>query len=111
MPEPPAPTITTSNLRLVILEVAVMIYIESRFLDATSHSLQAIFTNTWEYEFSGRFLQTPQDLNAPARATDQPDDGKYVQDKANAVRMDVVLENIAHANPDVVEQGEDDGEG
>src|SRR5688500_14887367 len=61
MPEPPAPTITTSNLRLGSLEDAVMLFFQS-----------------WVRSGS----EAPQDLNGPAGASDQPDDGGHLQRQA-----------------------------
>src|SRR5215218_3361087 len=71
MPEPPAPTMTTSNLRLVmLLEVKLM-------------------------------SQSPQDLNGPAGACREPHDGEYLQRQPNAHGLHVIHEDIAHPDPHV----------
>src|SRR2546427_8376985 len=44
---------------------------------------------------------TPQDLDAPAGAADEPDQGENVQHQAQAHGLDVVHPDVAHADPDV----------
>src|SRR3982750_2337804 len=68
MPEPPAPTMTTSNLRLVMEEATVML------------------------------LDSPEHLQGPAGATDEPGDGGNLQHEARGQRLDVVHQDVAHAD-------------
>src|SRR5688572_1085871 len=77
MPEPPAPTMTTSNLRW--------------------GSLLAIL-------FSVSRSNLPQHLDAPPDAADQPDDRRHLQQQPHADRLDVVHPDVAHADPDVPTQ-------
>src|SRR3982750_260097 len=93
MPEPPAPTMTTSNLRLGSWEVAVMICVG-----------MSVFLS----DLRGGGSETPQDLDAPAGAADQPDDGEHIQNEFDGGRLDVVHPDVAHADPHVIEQGDDD---
>ena len=55
--------------------------------------------------------EAPQDLNSPAGAAGQPDDGKDVQHQAHTHGLDVVHPDVAHTDPHVPQQGHDDGEG
>src|SRR5437868_8028146 len=81
MPEPPAPTITTSNLRRAMLEeVYVML------------------------------LDPPEHLHGPAGAAHEVDDHEKLEDEADADGLDVVHQDVAHAHPHVVEQADDGGE-
>src|SRR6185503_14726513 len=77
MPEPPAPTITTSNLRL---------------------GIEAIPS------------EPPQHLHRPTGAADQPDDGGHLQQQAQPHRLDVVHPDVAHADPGMQRQRNDDDE-
>src|ERR1700761_650772 len=81
MPEPPAPTMTTSNLRLVMLEAADM------------------------------FSNSPEDLQGPAGAADEPGDGGHLQHDALRQGLDVVHQDIADADPGVPQDGGDHEEG
>src|ERR1700742_154267 len=84
MPEPPAPTMTTSNLRLVIWSLVYAVIKSS---------------------------EPPEHLNGPTRATDKPDDGENLAHQADDGRLDVVHPDVAHADPDVIEQRGYDDEG
>src|SRR3954471_24099132 len=81
MPEPPAPTMTTSNLRRAREEVVA----------ATSES--------------------PEHLHGPAGAADEPDEGEHLQGKAPADRFHVVHPHVAHPDPRVPGEGQHDHEG
>src|SRR3954469_4291563 len=84
MPEPPAPTMTTSNLRLVILEVA----------DEAP---------VWVWVM---FSDSPQHLQGPAGAADQPGDGGDLQHEARGDGRHVIHQHVARAHP----RGPDDGD-
>src|SRR6187455_869683 len=84
MPEPPAPTMTTSNLRVAMLLLVYAISLSS---------------------------DPPQHLDGPARAADQPHDDQGLQHQADADGLDVVHQHVAHAHPHVVDQADDGGEG
>src|SRR5437763_17031880 len=75
MPEPPAPTMTTSNLRVVVFLLVYAICSDS-----------------------------PQDLDRPAHAAEQPHDDQDLQHQARAHGLHVVHEHVAHADPHVVQQ-------
>src|SRR3990167_8717876 len=81
MPEPPAPTITTSNWRLGRFAVTVMA------------------------------SEPPENLNSPAQTGHEPDDGEDVQGEADAGGLDVVHPDVAHAEPDVPGQGHEHDKG
>src|SRR5512140_1590882 len=81
MPEPPAPTMTTSNFRLGSLEVAVM------FFSGLLCRLRS--GQRW---LEG--LKAPEDLDGPARAGSQPDDGGHLQGQAQPDRLDVVHPDV-----------------
>src|SRR4051812_10916922 len=81
MPEPPAPTITTSNLRLMMFE----------FLD----------------EATDMVSDSPEDLQGPAGAADEPGDGDHLQHQAGGERLDVVHQDIARADPGVPQDRRD----
>src|SRR5690606_5345947 len=81
MPEPPAPTITTSNFRLGRFAVAVMA------------------------------SEPPENLNSPAQAGHEPDDGECVQDEAQARRLGVVHPDVSHADPGVIDQRHEHNKG
>ncbi|MNV01825.1 hypothetical protein D3C71_920430 [compost metagenome] len=53
----------------------------------------------------------PKHLNGPTRTTDKPDDGENLQHETDGDRLDVVHPHVAHADPHVIEQGNDHGEG
>src|SRR5512146_554004 len=80
MPEPPAPTMTTSNLRVAML---LLVY--------------AICSSS----------DPPQNLDDPAQAAQEPHDGQDLQHEADADRLDVVHQHVANADPRVVDQAGD----
>src|SRR5678810_1277098 len=84
IPEPPAPTMTTSKRRVAMLEV---------------------------WTAGASISEPPEDLDRPAGAADQPGDGEDVERESDADRLDVVHPDVAHADPDVIEQGDDGDEG
>src|SRR5471032_3185658 len=90
MPEPPAPTITTSNLRLVMYELA----------DEVADEVTDIF------------LDSPEHLQGPAGTADEPDDGGDLQHESRGQGLDVVHQHIAHADPGVPQDRDyrDEGE-
>src|ERR1700748_254809 len=77
MPEPPAPTMTTSNLRR-----------GTEFLIATM------------------LLNSPENLRGVGCTTDQPQNRQRVQRNAQTHRLDVVHPDIADADPGVIEQAQ-----
>src|SRR3954468_3199610 len=72
MPEPPAPTMTTSNLRVAMLLLVYAICVPS--------------------------LNPPQRLDRPARAADHPHDDQDLQHQADADRLDVVPQHVPLAD-------------
>src|SRR5690606_1544893 len=75
MPEPPAPTMTTSNWRL-------------------RRDAEAVMAS-----------DSPENLNGPAQACQEPDQGEHVHHHAQAGGFDVVHPDVAHTDPHVVGQG------
>src|SRR4051812_48429243 len=80
MPEPPAPTMTTSNLRVAML---LLVYAIVLSLDA------------------------PERLDGPAGAAEQPHDDQELQHEADAHGLHVVHQHVPHADPHVVGQAEE----
>src|SRR4030088_1697215 len=76
-PAPPAPTTTTSN-----------------FLTGVLRPTAATLAN------SG----SPNDLQGPAAAPDEPENRQHLQQQAQAGVLDVVHPDIPHADPGVIEQ-------
>src|SRR3954469_6098381 len=81
MPEPPAPTMTTSNLRLEIEEEEKL----------TS--------------------QSPEHLNRPAGTADQPHQREHLQRQLDADVLHVAHQHVAHADPHGVGERDDHDEG
>ena len=50
------------------------------------------------WNLRGGGSEAPQDLDAPAGAADQPDDGEYIQDQLQRRRLDVVHPDVAHVD-------------
>ena len=50
------------------------------------------------------YHSSPEHLDRPAGAADEPDDDEDLQHEAHADRLDVVHPDVAHADPDVLEQ-------
>ena len=57
------------------------------------------------------FLEAPQNLNGPTGTCHEPNNRKYLKRQANGYGFDVVHEDVAHANPDVPKQAQDDRKG
>ncbi|KAG0162131.1 hypothetical protein DFQ30_003207, partial [Apophysomyces sp. BC1015] len=77
IPEPPAPTITTSNLR-----------------------------RGSEFLIAAMLLNSPENLCGVARARDEPDDRQDLQHEPHADRLHVVHPDVAHADPRVIKKRE-----
>src|SRR5262249_41447478 len=82
IPEPPAPTMTTSNLRR-----------GREFLIATI------------------LLHSPENLRSVARTREQPDDRQRLQQKPRAHGLDVVHPDVTDTDPRVIEQRQQRDEG
>src|ERR1700761_6358125 len=82
IPEPPAPTITTSNLR-----------------------------RGREFLIAAILLHSPENLRSVARTCEQPDDRQRLQQKPRANGLDVVHPDVANADPGVIEQRQQRDEG
>src|SRR6478735_1309575 len=85
MPEPPAPTMTTSKRRRVMFLLLYAIAMKSS--------------------------NPPERLDGPAGTAGEPDDDEHLQRQPHPDRLDVVHQDVAHADPHVPEQAHDDGEG
>src|SRR4051812_2263851 len=85
MPEPPAPTITTSKRRRVMFLLL--------------------------YAIAMRSSNAPEHLDGPTGAAGEPHDHEHLERQAHPDRLDVVHQDVAHADPHVPEQARDHGEG
>src|SRR6201988_2381247 len=77
IPEPPAPTMTTSNLR-----------------------------RGREFLIAAILLHSPENLRSVARTCEQPEDRQRLQDEARANGLHVVHPDVADTHPCVIEQRE-----
>src|ERR1700759_1848061 len=75
IPEPPAPTITTSNLR-----------------------------RGREFLIAVILLYSPENLRSVARTREQPDDRQRLKQQADANGLHIVHPDVADTNPRVIEQ-------
>ncbi|CAM2196681.1 protein of unknown function [Paraburkholderia kururiensis] len=82
IPEPPAPTITTSKRR-----------------------------RGRELLIAAILLHSPENLRSVARTCEQPEDRQGLQHQPHANRLDVVHPDVAHADPGVIKEREQRDEG
>src|SRR6188508_225927 len=85
MPEPPAPTMTTSKRRVGTEEVCIAGPVA--------------------------ISEPPEHLHRPTGAADEPGDRQHLQPEPHAHRLHVVHPDVAHADPDVPQHRHDDDEG
>src|SRR5438067_1613970 len=82
IPEPPAPTITTSNLR-----------------------------RGRAFLIAAMLLHSPENLRGVARTREQPDDRQRLQQQTHAHGLHIVHPDVADADPRVIEEREQRDEG
>src|SRR6185436_3662978 len=102
MPEPPAPMTIASNLRTgSVMDAPPRLRPHSsiRPLRCLSRGHNSRLETARR-----RSCDAPQQLQRPAEIADQRDDGESLQEEADAGWLDVVHQDVAHADPRVVEE-------